>query len=582
MSNRLLGLAIGLCLATSIYADDFTLTLLHTNDAHSQLEAFTPYGEPEQAGAARRMTLIEAVRAQVGEHYVLTVDAGDFSQGSLFYNAWRGSADMMALNAMRYDAVALGNHEFALGSSNLARLLKGQPVQIADRIYATEAPKMPILSANLDVTADPDLHDAPLAPFAVVDKAGQRIGIIGAITPDLTVIANTGSDVRVLDYRKSVLRAVSALVRDGVNKIVLLSHAGYAADLAMLPSLAGIDIVVSAHDHPLLGDADAIAAMGLAEQAEQVVGPYPTVLRNAFGHTTLLVGAYEKGRWLGRLDVTFDDAGDIIDWYGAPIFVQGCDGDDCSQAVAEADPFMATLVQAYAKPVADFSQDSLGEAGMFFDGSQNPGLRTQEMALGNLVADSMLELASRYDSAVVALINSGGLRAGIEAGRVTFGDILTVLPFGNTITVVDVSGEALVAALDNGLTWAYDAATGVSRTTGAFPQVAGMRVTYCGDRVAAIRAAEPNLPACAASLLAGGVVTGLSVAGRAVALEATYRVATNNFLMGGGDNYQMFAEACAAGRYCVDTGVLVVDALADEFFRHSPVERLVEGRIQAR
>jgi 2',3'-cyclic-nucleotide 2'-phosphodiesterase (5'-nucleotidase family) len=243
------------------------------------------------------------------------------------------------------------------------------------------------------------------------------------------------------------------------------------------------------------------------------------------------------------------------------------------------DPELQALVAQYRAPVDAYADVIIGRAGMDFDGNRDPGLRTQEMPLGNLVTDVMLAATQLTDHTVAALTNGGAIRASINAGEVTFGDAVTVLPFGNTLVALDVTGMELVASLDNGLSWAYDGSA--TRADGAFPQVAGLVVSYCGATVEAIHAGSTP-PDCPAALRPDGVVTALSVAGAPVDLSATYRVAINDYLAGGGDYYDALQTACERSTgYCRDTGVLVLDEFVNEFASHSPVSRAIEGRLLA-
>ncbi|MEK8016658.1 MAG: 5'-nucleotidase C-terminal domain-containing protein [Candidatus Parabeggiatoa sp.] len=202
----------------------------------------------------------------------------------------------------------------------------------------------------------------------------------------------------------------------------------------------------------------------------------------------------------------------------------------------------------------------VGQAGMFFDGREEL-VRSEETPLGNLVADVMLTSAKASDNAVAAFINGGSLRNSIAEGEVTYSELLMVLPFGNTLVVLEITGHELVAALDNGFSQADGEATG------AFLSIAGMQVEYC------------QTTPCSNALHEAAVVTSLTIEGEAVDMDKTYRIATHDFLTGGGDNFTMLEEACKRGDYCQDTGKLLVDVLAEEFQNNSPVTREVEGRI---
>ena len=559
------------------------LTLLHTNDTHSQLESVIPYGEPEQGGITRRKTLIDAVRTEVGADQVLLVDAGDFSQGTIYYNAWQGSADIMALNNMGYDVCSLGNHEFDLGVESFVRALNGDDIEIAGQTWPTEPLRVPLISTNLDFHAEPQLAEH-IQTSVVLHKNNQSYGIVGVTTESLNQISNTGSNIIVAGYVSSVQAEIDRLTAQGINKIILLSHVGYAVDLHLATRLSGVDIVVSGHDHPLLLPSAAYAEGAPLEfLATEVVGDYPTVLADRDGDPLLIVGAYEQGKILGRLDVSFDRAGVITHWVGDPLFV------DSSSAP---DPELAAKLSQYKNPIAEFSDVVIGQVGMFFDSRRYPGLRSQERPLGNLLADAILNAASTYDRAVAAIINSGGIRASLPQNvdpslvqppyDITYGEAWSVIPFSNTIITLDVTGEQLVAALDNGLSWAFDDKSMIARSSGAFPQISGMQVTYCRDRVNDIYADSYPPTRCSEALISGGVVTALQVAGDPVDLNATYRIATNDFLAGGGDFYTSLATASETpAGHCIDSGILMLDALIQLFADTESVHRQTEGRLIA-
>ena len=569
--------------ASNSSSDRTTITLLHTNDTHSHLESFTPFGEPEQGGVARRKTLIESVREEVGADQVLLVDAGDFFQGTTFYNAWQGSADIMALNALGYDAVTLGNHEFDRGPVALARAIDGESIDIADTLYPTEPLHVPIVSTNLDVSAEPALF-GKIQRSIVVEKNGEQIAIVGVITPLLPNISLCGPTIGVDNYLPSIQAEVDLLTDQGINKIILLSHAGYDVDITMTNLLSDVDVVVCGHDHPLLLPESAYSDDApLHYLADKVVADYPRISRDIHGNKVLLVGAYEWGKLLGRIDVTFDQAGHIIDWSGEPVAIN---------ADIAPDSELADQVAEYKEPITEFSAVIVGEAGMYFNGDRTPGVRSQEMPLGNLVSDAILKVGSTYDSAVAAIINSGVIRSNLPLEinpttdfppyAVTFGDTMSVLPFGNTISTIDVTGYELVSALDNGLTWAFDYETMSTRSSGSFPQVSGLQLTYCDATVEDMHAGVELPTPCPTALIDGGVVTSLRVAGSVVNLDSTYRIATNNFLANGGDYYLSLQNACnRPDGYCVDSGILALDALIDEFNTDEAIIRTDEDRIVA-
>lgn len=548
-----------------------SITLLHTNDIHARLEPISPSGgAPELGGVARVKTVVDQIREQEGSDKVLLVDAGDYSQGTIFWNAWKTSDSIMFLNDVGYDAITLGNHEFNLGPVNLAARLEGQPVTIAGIDYPTEAASMPVVVTNLDLSAVPALQ-ARVQSSAVVNKAGVRIGIVGLVTDTTQNISSPGPDVVFLDYIQSVQTEVNRLQRDGIRHIVLLSHVNHADDLRLASQLSGVDIIVSGHDHVLLGDADNLPDW----THNRIQGAYPAVVQDRDGHTTLVVSAWEWSRAVGRLDVEFDDRGRVVNWSGGPIITD--------PSIAE-DPELAGKVAQYRVPVDAFSNVIIGSAEVFFNGDRDR-MRFQETALGNLVTDTMLGFDQIAPLNVdAALTNGGGIRASIDPGQVSFGDALSVLPFGNSLVVMDLTGQELAVALDNGLMHAYDPVENRIRSTGAWPQVAGMNVSYCLATVADIQSSPAILPPakCVDSLVEGGVVKSIEIGGEQVALDRTYRIVTNNFLARGGDFYASLGQACAREEnFCEDTFFLLLDALVAEFEKNSPVTRGVQGRLSA-
>jgi 2',3'-cyclic-nucleotide 2'-phosphodiesterase (5'-nucleotidase family) len=552
------------------------LTLLHTNDSHARLEQVAASGsDPAHGGVARIKTLVNQVRDEVGADRVLLVDAGDYSQGTIFWTAWRGSDAVMFLNDIGYDVVTVGNHEFNLGPDNLAGRILGEPVTIAGVVYPTEPLQAPVVATNLDLSGEPTL-DALVAPSVIVQRGGVRYGVLGLVTEATRNISSPGPNIVFLDYVESVQAEIDRLrQQEGIRHIILLSHVNFYDDLELAAQLSGVDIIVSGHDHVLLGDPAQLPAW----THSRIQGEYPAAVTNLDGETTLVVSAWEWTRALGRLDVEFDALGRIVSWSGGPII---------AEASVPEDPYLKMKVAEYRAPVDAFANVAIGSAGVSFSGARGdgnpttPGLRSQEMPLGNLVADTMLNYPQLAGLGIQAAItNGGGIRASIDAGSVTFGQALAVLPFGNTLFAMDVSGAELVAALDNGLSWTF-VNTGALVSTGAFPQVAGMTVRYCGATLTDIQARVLPPTPCDGALRAGGLVTSIEIQGAPVALDQSYRIVTNNFMARGGDFYASLQQACARpGNFCEDTFFLMLDAFVDEFQRSSPVIRSVEGRLAA-
>lgn len=554
--------------ATPASGSAVTLTLLHSNDTHSRIQSFTD--TLLQGSVARRKTLVEKARAEIDASQScknqLLLDAGDFSQGTVFYNAWEGSESIMAMNDMGYDAATLGNHEFDLGATKLARTLKGGNVTIAGTSYPTEKPAFAMVATNVDATQEPALKGL-LRKFKIIERCGQTYGLIGVVTEDVPLISSPGANVKFLDYVSSVNTTAALLKAQGVNKIIVLSHYGYEVDIAKAKALSGVDIIVSGHDHKLLGSADyinaqtsdATLATPYAGQGSLSAGAYPTQLTNREGDPLLVVSASEWGRWLGRLEVGFDANGKVVTSVNKSMFVDG-------RSVVENIALKAKVDQYYA-PVAAFSSVLVGQSALAFSdirGTASPfvaGLRTGETALGNLITDLMQATAKTSDNAVAAFSNGGGLRAAIAQGDVSFGQALSVLPFGNTLFVMDLTGQDVIDLME--------ASVGKVGGGGFLQQSKDLRIKYCAD-----------VANCVNPLKTGGRVTAVQIAGAAVDSTKTYRLATNNFTAGGGDGYDVLKNACLrSGNYCRDTGIVMLDLLVTQLKTGTALSAQLDGRI---
>jgi 2',3'-cyclic-nucleotide 2'-phosphodiesterase (5'-nucleotidase family) len=498
----------------SIPAAPVSVRILHTNDTHAHLES----EEEELGGISRRKTLVDQMRsesADAGES-VLLLDAGDVFQGTLFFNQYEGLADAWFYNELQYDAMAIGNHEFDKGPSVLATFI--------DEV------NFPVISANADVSNSPDLA-GNVAPWVVIERDGEKFGILG-LTTDETEILSSPGPVTFSDPIAAAQQAVTELEAQGIDKIIALTHLGYTHDLEVAQQVGGIDIIVGGHSHTKMGS------------HPDATNPYPVVMTGPDGKTTLVITNWEWGKYLGNLHVVFDPMGNVLSWSGEPIAV-----DD----TVEMDETFEAKVAEFAEPLETLKQTVIGQAAVDLNGERDD-VRSKETNLGNLIADVLLEVM-KNDGAQVAIQNGGGIRASIPAGEVTMGQVLEVLPFGNTIAAVTLTGEQVQAALENGVSQAEEGA-------GRFPQVAGMRYTWDPT-------AEP-----------GSRIVSVEIADGEGSYEpidpsATYRLATNNYMLGGGDGYSMFAE----GADKLDSGLLMADELKEYISENSPVSPEVEGRI---
>lgn len=504
--------------------DEWSLTIMHTNDTHSHLDDI-----------ARRATLIRQVRDEV-PHAVL-LDAGDVFSGTLYFTKWQGQADLDFMNALKYDLMTFGNHEFDKGSKVLADFIRGA--------------RFPFVSSNVEVTEDHDLGplvqtEATVEPgkiHRIVTKEidGETVGFIGLTTEDTRVISSPSQETRFHDVVQSAREAVDQLTQQGIDKIVVVTHIGYEADRQLAKQVEGIDVIVGGHSHTKL-------------EQMAVVGP---------DHApTLIVQTGANGENLGRLDVVFDKAGRVLvdrsQYRLLPV-----------EGVAE-DPEIKARIDTYKAELDQFRNEVVGRTAVSLDG-ERAHVRTQETNLGNLIADSMRWKANRLAQeasgklADMAITNGGGIRASIQEGPITLGDVLTVMPFGNTLAVADLTGAQVVEALENGVSQVNLDSPGDS--AGRFPQVSGLNITWdpaqpAGKRIVSVQVEQ-----------ADGTE-------EPIRLDKTYRVVTNGFMLNGGDGYATFLEAS----YREDLGYADYEVLI-EYIVHlmeetkGPIHPRTEGRI---
>lgn len=507
LSRIVLALGIIAFSATQALAD-YKLTILHTNDFHARFEPVSKYDSGCSAedneigkcfgGSARLMTAITTARARAGNS--ILVDGGDQFQGSLFFTYYKGKLAAEMMNKMGYDGMTVGNHEFDDGPE----VLRG----------FVDALNFPILMSNADISREP-LLAGKLAKSAIVEKAGEKIGLIGLTPQDTHELASPGPNITFTDPVAAVQGEVDKLTSLGVNKIIVLSHSGYRVDKWVAAETMGIDVIVGGHSNTYLSNT-----------SDRARGPYPTMVG-----ATAIVQAYAYGKFLGELNVVFDDAGNIITATGEPLAMDA--------RVAE-DGAVKARIAAAAEPLEAIRKLVVGQSAGFIEGDRMV-CRVMECAMGNLVADAMLARV-RDQGVSIAIANSGGLRASIDAGDVTMGDVLSVLPFQNTLSTFQISGATVIAALENGVSQ-------VEEVKGRFPQVAGL--TFDWDKSGA-----PNESRISnVKVMVNGNWTVLDPA-------ATYGVVSNNYVRGGGDGYKMFRDATNAYDYGPDLADVVAEYLA--------------------
>ncbi len=440
------------------------IILMHTNDVHGTAK----YDKYRGMGMATIATMVSNVRDEYAYSYL--VDAGDHFHGTTFATLEQGGSMVEVMNAVGYDLMVPGNHDFDYG---LDRFLELQAM-------AT----FPMISGNIEYKADnADLMDA----YVIEDFGGVKVGFFGLTSPE-TSYKTHPDNVALLNFTNPIdeATAIMAELEPLVDVVVLVAHIGLddsteitTEDIAL--AVEGIDVIIDGHSHSYLPEGMVV-------------------------NDTLIASAGQYGKYLGGVSISVTE-GDV------EASVVTFDSN-----VAE-DIYVKTLIDFISLGQEEILNEVVGSAGEFLNGTRD-FVRTGETNLGMLITDAMIEVTG----ADVAFTNGGGIRADIQAGEVTVGDIISVLPFGNIIVTIELTGQELLDVLEYGTSSAPDA-------SGKFPHVAG--ITYTLDLTAE----------------AGSRVSNLQIGGVDVDLEAIYVVATNDFLKAGGDGYDLFAEKDAVGEF---------------------------------
>lgn len=491
--------------------EGFSLTILHTNDTHAHYIV----DAEDEGGAARQATIVKEIREE--SDHVLLLDGGDRFTGSNLHSYHQGQDSAQVMSELGYDGMVLGSYEFTHGAVVLANFV--------------DALNFPVVVANVDFSKSPSLNDK-IEPYVIVEMDGERIGITGVTQGDARLRPIVELQFRT-DYVDAVQEQIDIMRASDINKIIVLSHLGYFADLEMGTLLDGADIIVGGDSSTLLSNTD--------DEAE---GPYPAVTESLSGEPVLVVQAGINNEYMGRLDVEFDTSGVIQDWVGDTIFLA---------PEIEQDEAMLTLLDELAEPIDTFLTETIGIAEVNLDGTEET-CRFEECAMGNVITDAL-----RYTTdAQIAFQNGGGIRSSINAGDITVSHVQSVLPFNNTYVIFELSGEDVIAALENGVS-RVDADEG----NGRFLQVSGLRYSYDSSQEVGRRIVSVEV---------------LSDDGEwdIIDPDEIYTIATNDYLYAGGDNFTMFSENSDNG---YDYGVVLEEAVREYISVISPVNVSTEGRI---
>jgi 5'-nucleotidase/UDP-sugar diphosphatase len=500
-----------LCSPTTSIAKVYHLTILHTGGQHGHFAKFSPYANPDVGGMAARSTLVNIVRAeveQVGGH-VLLLSAGNVNFGTPESDLLYAEPDFKLMKMLGYDAMALGNLDFS----------RPREVLMKQRQWAG----FPFLSANI---VKEDTGEYFVDPYIIKEFDGLKVAIFGLTLEDTPTASKYGKD---LDAR-SVIETAKALVpalREKADLVIALTHIGFEesrapGDVQLAKVVPGINVIVG-------------GSSGTAFEEAEIV------------RDTLIVQAGIYGLYVGRLDLMIDNETDTITNYTYKLIPVNLKKQvtyhDTSyymyvdKGYVE-DPAVLEFIRPYLEQVDELLSQPIGEALVRLDGDTE-FIRSQETNLANLITDSM----RAKTGAEIAFFNAGGIRASIELGPITYRDILAVLPFGDTLVLLDMTGTQIMDILGHAAT--------IKLGETSFLHVSGM--TWTNKK---------------------GIPENVMVGDTPIKLDRMYKVVTGDFLAAGGDEYTMFKDA---PQY--DTGFTDASALREYIMKAGKVAPKVEGRL---
>ena len=516
------------------------LTILHTNDHHSYLDG-TSYdlsidNEAVRVQLGGMSRVAGAIKALRNDHSIV-LNSGELN-GTLYFSLFRGVADFKVFNEMALDAYEIGNHEFDEGEAALRDLMK----------IAT----FPILGGNINPTAASPLYGSDIKPYIIKEVQGEKIGVIGVLKVSKTVGSSMVTDaVKFQEEIQSVRDNLAILQKQGVNKIIVLSHLGYDGDIDLAGKVSGIDVIIGGDTHDLLDSTGEIKTLGLTP-----TGDYPTVKKAPDGKNVYIAQAWEYAHGVGRLDVDFTPEGDVVTATGninllvdEPFLMKDASGKFVQTSATKTQSIKTTIgklktirlqttdasvdaiLTPYRKELEAFQKKIIGSVTTTMPFERIPtafsaGQKPTGSYAAYVVADSFLKYLPKAD---LAIQNAGGVRTEFLQGSFSVADAYTMLPFSNMIATIRIKGAQVVSVLEDAAEYALN-----STSTGAFPYASHLRYDVNKSAVKGSRILNVEVR---------NRQTGLW---SPINLGAEYKVATNSFTALGKDGYTTFATAISA------------------------------------
>ncbi|MCL2084753.1 MAG: 5'-nucleotidase C-terminal domain-containing protein, partial [Oscillospiraceae bacterium] len=428
---------------------------------------------------------------------VLVLDAGDSLHGQTAANLSKGVTMVELMNAAGYSAMVPGNHDFNYGADRLLEL--------------SELMDFPLLAANVKKADGTNLFK----PYEIFEIAGVKVGVFGLATPE-TVTKSDPRNVAGLTFADPVETAGLIIGELGdCDVVIALAHLGIDDASAAahrsdaLAAVPGIDLIIDGHSHSKLDE-------GLEAD-------------------TLIVQAGQHGQHIGIVELTVENG--VITSKSARLIAVGDDLD--------ADESIIAIIEEEEAKIEPITGVVVGHTPVMLQGEREY-VRTSETNLANLITDSMLHATG----ADIAFINGGGIRASIDAGEITMGDVLNAMPYSNILVTVELTGADMLAALEHGVS--------------AYPDQAGQFIQVSGIRFAIDPSEQAGSRVKTVTMQDGG----------AFDQNRTYTVATIDFIAAGGDGYETIANGTDIKYYGSDAEAVVAYLAANPAITAAPAGRL--------
>lgn len=578
------------------------LVISHINDHHSFIDkagrqSFEVNGKKyyaERGGFSRVTQFIkDAEKAHAGENF-LKLHAGDAITGTRYFSFYKGQADADMMKTVCFDAFALGNHEFDEGDAGLVKFL--------DWLNAGSC-KVPALAANVV----PKIG-TPLAKKSVTDyiqpytikttKEGVKVGIIGIDIAGKT--KNSSRPLETTQFLKEVETAqkyIDMLKGKGIAHIILLTHQGYKQDQAMAAKLTDVDVIIGGDSHTLLGD---FSRFGI-----KTSGKYPTITKNKNGETVCIGQAWEYAKAVGMMKVSFNEKGQVASCTGSANMmlsktitqkvkvdgkskyqpVDAATNQNVLNALAEdfkqgvvsgTDYLVPTTREASAEAVLATYKKELDAKGKEVIGATNDALCLiripggKDRSTGVAGCENITTLASGSDAAQVvaasfldaslladaAIQNAGGVRIAVPKGSITNDTAFRLLPFGNTLVELQMTGQQIIAVLEDAVANHLDN----DGSSGSHPYAEGLRWDLDMSKAQGSRFSNVEIKDRKAGTWS------------AVSANKTYTIVTNDYIAEGRDGYATFGSIFKAGKV-VDTKLLYADSFINYVKKVKTVQR---------